>query len=205
MEARALARLGDAKACARALSESMTGIRPGQSGRRPGLDPVLQRVRAVRRVRALHARPGPRGRRRPVRRTAASRRRRQRSARSDFFVSLVLADAHLAAGDTEQACAMVLSAISSRRSDPLGAVRQLPARVLRHLPPTGSRRSPSSASRRQVHGCGGSRPGRKSRPVFRTGASLSGSPRSVARSPAFWPRPRSSRFPRLSGLSTLPG
>ena len=33
--------------------------------------------------------------------------------RSDFFVSLVLADAHLAAGDAEQACAMVLRAISS--------------------------------------------------------------------------------------------
>ena len=33
--------------------------------------------------------------------------------RSDFFVSLVLADAHLAAGDAEQACAMVLKAISS--------------------------------------------------------------------------------------------
>jgi hypothetical protein len=33
--------------------------------------------------------------------------------RSDFFVSLVLADAHLAAGDAEQACTMVLKAISS--------------------------------------------------------------------------------------------
>ena len=33
--------------------------------------------------------------------------------RSDFFVSLVLADAHLAAGDAEQACTIVLKAISS--------------------------------------------------------------------------------------------
>ena len=33
--------------------------------------------------------------------------------RSDFFVSLVLADAHLAAGDIEQACTVVLKAISS--------------------------------------------------------------------------------------------
>jgi hypothetical protein len=32
--------------------------------------------------------------------------------RSDFFVSLVLADAHLAAGDAEQACAVVLGALS---------------------------------------------------------------------------------------------
>jgi hypothetical protein len=33
--------------------------------------------------------------------------------RSDFFVSLVPADAHLAAGDAEQACAITLGAISS--------------------------------------------------------------------------------------------
>src|ERR1700733_6488385 len=33
--------------------------------------------------------------------------------RSDFFVSLVLADAHLAAGNAEQACAITLEAISS--------------------------------------------------------------------------------------------
>jgi hypothetical protein len=31
---------------------------------------------------------------------------------SDFFVSLVLADAHLAAGDAEQACTVVLGALS---------------------------------------------------------------------------------------------
>ena len=43
------------------------GIRPGRTRKTPRLDAVFQRIRAVRRVRALHARPGPRLRCRPVR------------------------------------------------------------------------------------------------------------------------------------------
>ena len=35
--------------------------------------------------------------------------------RSDFFVPLVLADAHLAAGDIDQACAVVLHALTAAR------------------------------------------------------------------------------------------
>jgi hypothetical protein len=47
-----------------------------------------------------------------VRYADSSLRASQAFGRSDFFVSLVLADAHLAAGDAEQACTVVLGALS---------------------------------------------------------------------------------------------
>jgi hypothetical protein len=112
MEARALARLGDPKACSRALSESVTEFDRANPEDAPvwmqyfneselsaefghcmrDLGPVSDAVRyADSSLTASEAAFG----------------------RSDFFVSLVLADAQLAAGDAEQACTIVLKAISS--------------------------------------------------------------------------------------------
>jgi hypothetical protein len=59
--------------------------------------------------------------------------------RSDFFVSLVLADAHLAAGDIDQACNVVLHALIAgdqiRSARCVSYLREL----IGHLPPAGSR------------------------------------------------------------------
>jgi hypothetical protein len=60
-------------------------------------------------------------------------------ARSDFFVSLVLADAHLAAGDVEQACTVVLRALTDgEQIRSARCVSYLRAFIAR-LPPEGSR------------------------------------------------------------------
>jgi hypothetical protein len=59
--------------------------------------------------------------------------------RSDFFVSLVLADAHLAAGDTEQACTVVLHALTA--GDQIRSARCVSylREFIGHLPPAGGR------------------------------------------------------------------
>jgi hypothetical protein len=61
-------------------------------------------------------------------------------ARSDFFVSLVLADGHLAAGDIEQACGVVLHALTA--GDQIRSARCVSylREFIGHLPPGGSRR-----------------------------------------------------------------
>jgi transcriptional regulator with XRE-family HTH domain len=111
MEARALARLRDAKACGHALAESTRELERSD----PQNDPAWIRYfnefelsaefghcmrdlgRASDAVQhAVHALGDP-----------------AEFARSDFFVSIVLADAHLAAGDIEQACAVTLQALTA--------------------------------------------------------------------------------------------
>jgi hypothetical protein len=59
--------------------------------------------------------------------------------RSDFFVSLVLADSHLAAGDIDQACGVVLHALTA--GDQIRSARCVSylREFIAHLPPAGSR------------------------------------------------------------------
>jgi hypothetical protein len=112
MEARALARLGDAKSCSRALSESVTEFDRANAEDAPGWMQYFNESE-------LSAEFGhcmrDLGRASDAVRYADSSLKASEAAfgRSDFFVSLVLADAHLSAGDAEQACTMVLRAISS--------------------------------------------------------------------------------------------
>jgi hypothetical protein len=112
MEARALARLGDAKSCSRALSESVTEFDRANAEDAPGWMQYFNESE-------LSAEFGhcmrDLGRASDAVRYADSSLKASETTfgRSDFFVSLVLADAHLAAGDAEQACTMVLKAISS--------------------------------------------------------------------------------------------
>ena len=112
MEARALARLGDAKACSAALSASVTEFDRANPENAPAWIQYFNESE-------LSAEFGhcmrDLGRAPDAVRYADSSLKASEAAfgRSDFFVSLVLADAQLAAGDAEQACSIVLKAISS--------------------------------------------------------------------------------------------
>jgi hypothetical protein len=112
MEARALARLGDAKSCSRALSESVTEFDRAN----PEDAPVWMQYFNESELSAEFGHcMRDLGRASDAVRYADSSLKASEATfgRSDFFVALVLADAHLAAGDAEQACTMVLRAISS--------------------------------------------------------------------------------------------
>jgi hypothetical protein len=114
MEARALARLGDAKACDRALADAATEF----ERRNPGDDPSwFQYVDES----ELAAEFGHclRDLKRPA--DAAQYASTSLGAvgdgatflRSDFFAAMVLADAHLAAGELEQACNVGLRTLTA--------------------------------------------------------------------------------------------
>src|SRR6266571_438594 len=113
MEARALARLGDAKACDRALAEAVREF----ERRRPEDDPGWIRYFDEAELAAEFGHCL-----RDLGRAADAARYASRSVvtdagagfvRSDFFATMVLADAHLAAGDLEQACATALRALTA--------------------------------------------------------------------------------------------
>jgi len=113
MEARALARLGDARACDRALAEAVREF----ERRRPDDDPEW--IRYFDEV-ELAAEFGHCLR--DLGRAAAAARYAGRSVaavdsagfvRSDFFATMVLADAQLAGGDLEQACGTALRALTA--------------------------------------------------------------------------------------------
>jgi len=112
MEARALARLGDATACSRALSASVTEFERGNPDDAPAwiryFDESELSAEFGHCMRDL-------GRASDAVQYADSSAKASEIAfgRSDFFVSLVLADAHLAGGDAEQACNVALEAIAS--------------------------------------------------------------------------------------------
>jgi hypothetical protein len=59
--------------------------------------------------------------------------------RSDFFVSLVPTDAHLAAGDVEQACAVVLHALTVGEKIRSARCVSYLREFMDHLPPAGRR------------------------------------------------------------------
>ena len=77
-------------------------------------------------------------------------------ARSDFFVSLVLADAHLAAGDIEQACNVTLNALTAGEQIRSARCVSYLREFMGHLPATGNRgRLRISVNRREGLGYGG--------------------------------------------------
>jgi transcriptional regulator with XRE-family HTH domain len=110
MEARALAWLGDVKACEHALSE---GVREFERGDLENNPPWFQYFNES----ELNAEFGHCMRdlgksADAVRYAGDSLGASGNFVRSDFFVSIVLADSHLAAGNLEQACAVALRALS---------------------------------------------------------------------------------------------
>jgi tetratricopeptide (TPR) repeat protein len=113
MEARALARLGDAKGCDRALAEAIREF----ERRRPENDPEWMQYFDES---ELSNELGHCSRDLGRSADAVEHARRMLAAtddttfmRSDFFAMMVLADAHLAAGDAGQACAVALQALTA--------------------------------------------------------------------------------------------
>jgi transcriptional regulator with XRE-family HTH domain len=112
MEARALARLGDAKGCDRALAETMREF----ERRKPEDDPAWIRYFDESELSAEFGHCL-----RDLGRATDATRYASRSlvaadgtfVRSDFFVTIVLADAHLAAGELEHACSVALKALTA--------------------------------------------------------------------------------------------
>ena len=137
MEARALARLGDAQACDHALSESMREFERAN----PDNDPEWIRYFNESELSAEFAHCM-----RDLGRTADAIAHAGNglgnfgdSARSDFFVSIVLADAHLAAGDIEQACSVTLRALAAGEQIRSARCVSYLREFIGHLPPTRSR------------------------------------------------------------------
>jgi len=113
MEARALARLGDARACDRALAEAVREF----ERRRPDDDPAWIRYFDESEIAAEFGHCM-----RDLGRANDATQYASRSVgtadgtgfvRSDFFATMVLADAHLAAGELEQGCATALRALTA--------------------------------------------------------------------------------------------
>jgi hypothetical protein len=113
MEARALARLGDAKACDRALAAAVQGF----ERRRPADDPGWIRYFDESELAAEFGHCL-----RDLGRAADAAQYAGRCVsvvdgttfvRSDFFATMVLADAQLAAGNLDQACATALQALAA--------------------------------------------------------------------------------------------
>jgi hypothetical protein len=111
MEARALARLGDARGCDRALAEAVREF----DHRKPEDDPAWIQYFDESELCAEFGHCL-----RDLGRATDATRYASRSlvavdgtfGRSDFFVTMVLADAHLAAGELEQACGVALKALT---------------------------------------------------------------------------------------------
>jgi transcriptional regulator with XRE-family HTH domain len=113
MEARALARLGDTKGCDRALAEAVSEFEQ----RRPEEDPEWIRYfdEAELSAEISHCLRDL-GRPDDASRHASSSLGAVDDAtfvRSDFFVMVVLADAHLAAGEVERSCRVALNALNA--------------------------------------------------------------------------------------------
>lgn len=108
MEARALARVGDARGCDLALSQAVTGF----ERRRPDNDPEWIRYFDDAELAAEFGHCL-----RDLGRSAAAAQYAAQSvgsacgARSDFFATLVLADAHLRNGNADLACHVALGAL----------------------------------------------------------------------------------------------
>jgi hypothetical protein len=111
MEARALARLGDAKACGHALSEATREFERAD----PDNEPEWIRYFNESELSAEfgHCMRDLGRADDAIQHAANGLGTSGEFTRSDFFVSVVLADAHLAAGDIEQACTVVLHALTA--------------------------------------------------------------------------------------------
>jgi hypothetical protein len=137
MEARALARLGDAKACGHALSEGMREFERANPENAPEWIRYFNETE-------LSAEFGhcmrDLGRADDAIQHAGNGLGTSREfARSDFFVSIVLADAHLRAGDIEQACNVTLHALTAGEQIRSARCVSYLREFMSHLPVTDSR------------------------------------------------------------------
>ncbi len=108
MEARALARTGDARSCELALSEAVRAF----ERRNPDMDPAWIRYFDDAELAAEFGHClRDLGRAVPATQYAVQSMGSSCGTRSDFFATMVLADAHLRAGDTEEACNVALDAL----------------------------------------------------------------------------------------------
>jgi hypothetical protein len=108
MEARALARLGDIRGCERALSDAVSLFERRNPENDPGWFRYFDEAELAAEFGHCYrdvGRPGS------AMRYVAQSIGSSCGARSDFFVTMVLADAHLRAGEAEQACLHVLDAL----------------------------------------------------------------------------------------------
>lgn len=136
MEARALARLGDAKACEHALSEGMREFERAN----PENDPEWIRYFNESELSAEFGhcmrdlgRTGD-----AIQHAGNGLETSGEFARSDFFVSIVLADAHLRAGDVEQACDVTLHALVAGEQIRSARCVSYLREFMGHLPTTAS-------------------------------------------------------------------
>jgi transcriptional regulator with XRE-family HTH domain len=137
MEARALARLHDTKACGRALSETMRDFERADPDNDP---PWFQYFNESELSAELGHCMRDLGRADDaVQHAGNALSVTGEFVRSDFFVSLVLADAHLAAGDIDQACTVVLHALAAGEAIRSARCVSYLREFIGHLPPTGSR------------------------------------------------------------------
>src|SRR5690606_17849624 len=107
MEARALARTGDARACAQALTEATRA--PARRRRGHGPERITYCDEAEPAAAAAHRLRDVDHARRAV--AHAENAMSGTHVRSDFFATMVLAAAHLRAGDPEEACWVALDAL----------------------------------------------------------------------------------------------
>ena len=137
MEARALARLRDAKACGHALAESMREFERSN----PQNDPLWIRYFNESELSAEfgHCMRDLGRADDAVQHAGNALGVSGEFARSDFFVSIVLADAHLAAGDIEQACTVTLHALNASEQIRSARCVSYLREFMGHLPATSNR------------------------------------------------------------------
>ncbi len=107
MEARALARTGDIRACEQALSEATKALESRNSSDEPEWITYFDEAELA--AEAAHCFRDVNSARRAV--AHAENAMSGSHVRSDFFATMVLADAHLRAGDPEEACRVALDAL----------------------------------------------------------------------------------------------
>jgi transcriptional regulator with XRE-family HTH domain len=135
MEARALARLRDTKSCSHALAEAAREF----ERRNPEDDPLWIRYVNESELAAefAHCMRDLGRAEDAIRHATNSLEANGGLARSDFFVTLVLADAHLAVGNVEEACGITLHALNAgeqiRSARCVGYLREF----MNHLPASG--------------------------------------------------------------------
>lgn len=112
MEARALARAGDIRACELALAEATKTLESRNSGDEPEWITYFDEAELA--AEAAHCFRDVDSARQSV--AHAERAMSGKHVRSDFFVTMVLADAHLHAGEPEEACRVALDAWTSENS-----------------------------------------------------------------------------------------
>ncbi|WFB11569.1 hypothetical protein LRS74_10270 [Streptomyces sp. LX-29] len=107
MEARALARTGDTRACELALAEATKALESRNSGDEPEWITYFDEAELA--AEAAHCFRDVNSARRAV--AHAENAMSGHHVRSDFFATMVLADAHLRAGEPAEACRVALDAL----------------------------------------------------------------------------------------------